>query len=381
MKKHIIPLGKIMGIPVGLDYTWFLIFMLLTWTLATTYFPNEFKNWSTFEYWITGAATSIMLFVSVLLHELGHSILALHYKIRVKQITLFLFGGVAEITGEPPKASAEFWIAIAGPAVSFLLAAIFYLLELTLKNPVFVYALFEYLAYINFVLALFNLIPGFPLDGGRVFRAAVWGYTHDFKRATYVSVIVGRFIGFLFIFAGSLQMFGGDLSNGLWVAFIGWFLESAAMSQLQQQYLQDNLSGHTVYEAMTRDYAIVPEDTTIREVMDNHILGIGRRTLFVKKDDKIIGLLTLHRIKNIIQDKWASTLVTEVMIPETETEVVKTDYPLWDALKKMDKSGVNQLPVIEDGKIIGVLNRESIITYLRNAQEFISKGIFARRQR
>ncbi len=370
-----------MGIPVGLDYTWFLIFMLLTWTLATTYFPNEFKNWSTFEYWITGAATSIMLFVSVLLHELGHSILALHYKIRVKQITLFLFGGVAEITGEPPKASAEFWIAIAGPAVSFLLAAIFYLLELTLKNPVFVYALFEYLAYINFVLALFNLIPGFPLDGGRVFRAAVWGYTHDFKRATYVSVIVGRFIGFLFIFAGSLQMFGGDLSNGLWVAFIGWFLESAAMSQLQQQYLQDNLSGHTVYEAMTRDYAIVPEDTTIREVMDNHILGIGRRTLFVKKDDKIIGLLTLHRIKNIIQDKWASTLVTEVMIPETETEVVKTDYPLWDALKKMDKSGVNQLPVIEDGKIIGVLNRESIITYLRNAQEFISKGIFARRQR
>ena len=377
MKKHIIPLGKIIGISIGLDYTWFLIFLLLTWTLATTYFPNEFKNWSTFEYWITGAATSIMLFVSVLLHELGHSIIALHYKIKVKQITLFLFGGVAEIAGEPPKASAEFWIAIAGPVVSLLLAGIFYTLELIFINSILIYALFEYLAYINFVLALFNLIPGFPLDGGRVFRAAVWGYTHDFKRATYVAVIVGRFIGFLFIFAGSLQMFGGDLSNGLWIAFIGWFLESAALSQLQQQYLQDNLSGHIVYEAMTRDFAIVPDDTTIQEVMDNHILGIGRRTLFVKKEANIIGLLTLHRIKNVQQEKWESTLVTEVMIPETETEVVDTNYPLWDALKKMDKSGVNQLPVLEDGKIIGVLNRESIITYIRNANEFINKGFFA----
>ena len=377
MKKHIIPLGKIIGISIGLDYTWFLIFLLLTWTLATTYFPNEFKNWSTFEYWITGAATSIMLFVSVLLHELGHSIIALHYKIKVKQITLFLFGGVAEIAGEPPKASAEFWIAIAGPVVSLLLAGIFYTLELIFINSILIYALFEYLAYINFVLALFNLIPGFPLDGGRVFRAAVWGYTHDFKRATYVAVIVGRFIGFLFIFAGSLQMFGGDLSNGLWIAFIGWFLESAALSQLQQQYLQDNLNGHIVYEAMTKDFAIVPDDTTIQEVMDNHILGIGRRTLFVKKEANIIGLLTLHRIKNVQQEKWESTLVTEVMIPETETEVVGTNYPLWDALKKMDKSGVNQLPVVEDGRIIGVLNRESIITYIRNANEFINKGFFA----
>ncbi len=381
MKKHNIPLGKIIGIPVGLDYTWFLIFLLLTWTLATTYFPGEFKNWSAAEYWLVGAATSIMLFVSVLLHELGHSVLALHYKIKVKQITLFLFGGVAEISGEPPKASAEFWIAIAGPVVSFLLALIFYLLELILKSAVAIYALFEYLAYINFVLAAFNLIPGFPLDGGRIFRAAVWGYTHDFKRATYIAVILGRFIGFLFIFYGSLQMFGGDLSNGLWIAFIGWFLESAAMSQLQQQYLQDNLSGHTVFEAMTRDFAIVPEDTTIQEVMDNHILGIGRRTLFVKKEEKIIGLLTLHRIKNVQQERWASTLVTEAMIPETETEMVKMNFPLWEALKKMDKSGVNQLPVIEDGHIIGVLNRESIITYIRNANEFISRGFFARKQK
>jgi len=381
MKKHNIPLGKIIGIPIGLDYTWFLIFLLLTWTLATSYFPNEFKKWSTLQYWIIGASTSILLFVSVLLHELGHSILAIHYKIKVKQITLFLFGGVAEIAGEPPNASAEFWIAIAGPIVSFLLAGIFYLFELTLKQFILIFALFEYLAYINLVLAVFNLIPGFPLDGGRVFRAAVWGYTHDFKHATYIAVIIGRFIGFLFIFSGSLLMFGGDFNNGIWIAFIGWFLESAAMSQLQQQYLEDNLTGHTVFEAMTRDFAIVPDDTTIQEVMENHILGIGRRTLFVKKDEMIIGLLTLHKIKNVQQEMWPTTLVTEIMIPEPEAEMVDVNFPLWEALKKMDKSGVNQLPVLEDGRIIGVLNRESIITYIRNANEFISRGLFARKMK
>ena len=176
-------------------------------------------------------------------------------------------------------------------------------------------------------------------------------------------------------------MFGGDFNNGIWIAFIGWFLESAAMSQLQQQYLEDNLTGHTVFEAMTRDFAIVPDDTTIQEVMENHILGIGRRTLFVKKDEMIIGLLTLHKIKNVQQEMWPTTLVTEIKIPEPEAEMVDVNFPLWEALKKMDKSGVNQLPVLEDGRIIGVLNRESIITYIRNANEFISRGLFARKMK
>ncbi|MHB1685884.1 MAG: site-2 protease family protein [Ignavibacteriaceae bacterium] len=376
MKKHNIPLGKIIGIPVGLDYSWFLIFALLTWSLAVNYFPGEFKNWPVVQYWIIGAVTAIMLFVSVLLHEIGHSVLAMFYKIKVKQITLFLFGGVAEIVGEPPKASAEFWIAIAGPIVSFLLAGIFYLIGIAFKGIIPLYAVLKYLAYINFALAIFNLIPGFPLDGGRVFRAIIWGFTHNFHRATYIAVSVGRFIGFIFIFLGALQIFGGNVGNGIWIAFIGWFLESAAMSQLQQQNLQDHLLGHTAFEAMTRDYGIVPDDTTIQEVIDNHILGIGRRSLFVKQNEKFIGLLTLHRIKNIPREKWETTSVTEAMIPDFETEKVEIDFPVWDALLKMDKDGVNQLPVVENGKVIGILSRESIITFLGTQQEFRSRGIF-----
>ncbi len=376
MRKKNIPLGKILGIPIGLDYSWFLIFFLLSWMLAVSYFPAEFKNWVVEEYWGAGIITTIMLFVSVVLHELGHSIIALKYKIKVKQINLFLFGGIAEIVGEPPKASAEFWIAIAGPIVSFLLAGIFYALQILTVNIPFVFAVFEYLAYINLVLAIFNLIPGFPLDGGRVFRAIVWGFTHNLHRATYIASVVGRFFGFFFIFLGVLQIFNGDIGNGLWIAFIGWFLESAAMAQLQQQLLEEQLTGHFVSEAMTNDYAIIPDDTTIQEVMDNHFLGIGRRSLFVKKDNQFVGLLTLHRIKEIANDKWAYTHVTDVMIPHLETQKVDPGTPLWDALRKMDKNGVNQLPVMENNnEVLGILSRESLITFLSSHGYFGNRKI------
>jgi Zn-dependent protease len=364
LRRHNIPLGKVLGIQIGLDYTWFLIFALFTWTLAVSYFPAQFKNWSTAQYWIIGAATSIIFFISVLLHELGHSVVALGYKINVKRITLFIFGGLAEIEGEPPKASAEFWIAIAGPIVSFILAGVFYLIKNLFVSTGAMAGLFEYLAYINFVLALFNLIPGFPLDGGRVLRSAVWGYTHNFKRATLISATVGRFFAFIFIFLGVINLFAGNVGDGLWIAFIGWFLESAASAQIQQQVIQDDLAGYKVSEAMGRNFSIIPDDTTVQEVVDNHILGSGRRCLLIKKDESYIGLLTPHRIKNIPPSKRESTPVTEAMIPNIETEKVAADSPMWDALKKMDKDGVNQLPVTEDGEIIGIIDRESILTFI-----------------
>lgn len=254
MGRQSISLGRILGIPVGLDYSWFLIFALLTWTLAVGYYPAEFRNWPTAEYWIVGAVTAIMLFVSVLLHELGHSMVARRYQIPVRSITLFIFGGVAQIGAEPPSATAEFWIAIAGPAVSFALAALFGVLQSALTPVAPLLALAKYLAYINGVLGLFNLIPGFPLDGGRVFRAIVWGVTDNLRRATIIAGNVGRFIGYLFIAFGVWLMFGGNFINGLWIAFIGWFLESAAVSQIQQQRVHGLLAGHRVTEVMSRSY-------------------------------------------------------------------------------------------------------------------------------
>ena len=243
MTRHNIPLGRIFGIPIGLDYSWFVIFALLTWMLATSYFPAEFKNWPALLYWMVGAVTAIMLFVSVLLHELGHSVVALRYKVPVRSITLFLFGGVAQIGAEPPSAIAEFFIASAGPLVSLILAILFYAVQPLVAGIEPLLGLAKYLAYINLALVLFNLIPGYPLDGGRVFRAIVWAATGNMRRATLIAANVGRFFAFLFIFFGVWQMLNGNLTGGLWIAFIGWFLDTAASAQVQQVMVQSLASG------------------------------------------------------------------------------------------------------------------------------------------
>ncbi|MGB7568869.1 MAG: site-2 protease family protein [Chitinivibrionales bacterium] len=234
MNRHTIPLGKLFGIPVGLDYSWFLIFTLLTWMLATSYFPGEFKNWPAPLYWGMGAVTAVLLFGSVLLHELGHSIVAQRYKVPVRVITLFLFGGVARIGAEPPSAIAEFFIAVAGPLVSLFLGLLFWAIQPGVAGSGPLLGLAKYLAYINLSLALFNLIPGYPLDGGRVFRAIIWAITKNMSRATLIAAHVGRFFAFLFIFVGVWQMFMGNLGGGLWTALIGWYLDNAASAQLQQ---------------------------------------------------------------------------------------------------------------------------------------------------
>jgi len=369
MSRHTIPLGRILGIPIGIDYSWFLIFALLIWTLAVGYFPNAFPTWSTGMYWFIGGATSILLFVSVLLHELGHSIVALRYRVPVRSITLFIFGGVSQIATQPPSPAAEFWIAIAGPIVSFGLAAIFTLLEPAVRSISPLFGLVKYLAYINAALAVFNLIPGFPLDGGRVLRAIVWGATHNMRKATITAATVGRVFAFLFIFVGVLQMFGGNFIGGLWIAFIGWFLESAAVAQTQQQFIHDLLAGHKVVEAMSRDYVSVPAETTLQDLVNEHILGSGRRSFVVKQGDQVVGLLTLHHVKQIPRPEWTSTTVAEVMTPAAETRQVTPETELWSALEEMDRDGVNQLPVMKDGELLGILGRDDVISYLKLLRE------------
>jgi Zn-dependent protease len=364
MKDKHISLGRILGIPINLDYSWFLILALLTWMLAQSYFPQEFKNWSKLTYWLVGGITSIIFFLSILLHELGHSILAKKYKIKVKRITLFVFGGVAEISKEPPKSSAEFWIAIAGPITSFILAGIFYGLEKVSAGNDYFQAPFRYLAYINFVLTLFNLIPGFPLDGGRIFRAIVWAITKNFKKATTIAANVGRFFGFSFILLGVFQIFQNNVIDGIWIAFIGWFLESAAISQIRRQALDELLFGHQVQEAMSYDYGIVYPDSTIQEIIDNHFIGANRRSLLVKDDEIIVGFLTPKQINSVpISDRQNMT-VKEVMIPGQNVIKLNSNSQLLDALKIMDEKDMAEVPVIEDSNYIGILTRDSIIKFM-----------------
>jgi Zn-dependent protease len=371
-RQATIPLGRIFGIAIELDYSWFLIFGLLTWTLAVGYYPHEFPGWSPFRYWLLGAITAIMLFVSVLLHELGHSVVAMRYGVPVQRITLFIFGGIAQIGAEPPSAVAEFWIAVAGPAVSLALVFLFGVLESGTTTFLPAFALFGYLAYINGLLVVFNLIPGFPLDGGRVFRAVVWGLTRSFRRATVIAGNVGRFVGFVFIFLGVWQMFGGNLFNGLWIAFIGWFLESAASAQivqLQFRGLDEMIAGHKVVDVMERNVPQIPADITLEEVVDSHVLSSGRRSFVVTRGDGLAGLLTLHRIKEVPRGDWPRTSVATAMIPVDQVKRIGPDADLWRALQEMDADGVNQLPVMTDGRVLGMLTRESVIGFLRTVQD------------
>jgi len=368
MKNNTIRLFQISGIPIGLDPSWFLVFALITWVLAISYFPTEFSQWTRLQYWSVAAVTSIFFFACVLLHELGHSIVALRYKLQVKSITMYIFGGISQITSEPNNALAEFVIAFAGPFTSLLLAGIFYLLELLFKGIAPIFAMTKYLALINLTLAIFNLIPGFPLDGGRVFRAIVWGISHNLRRATEIAILLGRAIAFIFILLGVWLIFRGNWTNGLWIAFIGWFLENAALGQQQQQRMHALLAGHTVEQVMSQSCVMAPSDLTLQELVDQFILEKGQRCLILMRGENVVGLATLHNIRTIPRERWGTTTAADVMTPISEVKRTSPDVGLEQALEQMGTDGVNQMPVMKDGQIEGMLRREDIINYLKLLQ-------------
>jgi Zn-dependent protease/CBS domain-containing protein len=369
MRRHTIPMGRVLGIPLELDYSWFLVVALLTWALAVGHYPAEYKGWPASLYWIMGAVTAVMLFVSVVLHELGHSLVARRYQIPVRRITLFIFGGVSQIEAEAATAGGDFRIAVAGPLVSLALAGLFTILQPAVAGVSPLLALARYLAYINLALGLFNLIPGFPLDGGRGLRAVVWGLTGDFHRATRIAASVGRGFAFVFILVGVWQIFGGNVVGGLWIVFIGWFLESAAVAQTQQVVLQDLLTGHTVAEAMSRELPAVPADVTLQQLVDQHILTSGRRSFLVQRDQALLGLLTLDDVVRIPRAQWGAITAAQAMIPAVRMRAARPDTELRAALEAMDRDGVSQLPVMVADHAVGILRREDILSFLRAAQQ------------
>ena len=317
-----------------------------------------------------GVVTAVMLFVSVLIHELGHSVLAQHYGLAVPRITLFIFGGVSQIAAEPPNATAEFWIAIVGPIVSFALAALFWEVEPLLAWSPPLFAMAKYLVLLNVILGVFNLIPGFPLDGGRVFRAIVWKVTGKYRRATTVAAATGRFFGFALIFLGVWQALIGNFIDGLWIAFIGWFLESAAGSQLQQEVLRSLLGEHKVLDAMKREFPQVSGELTLQELVDKHILPSGSRYFVVTSAGIPVGMVTIARIREVPRSEWPAMTVSQVMIPFQKLTTTRPDAMLWSALEKMGRDGVNQLPVVEGSGIVGILSREDIVHYLQVLKAF-----------
>lgn len=360
-------LGRLFGIELKLDYSWFIIFFLVAWSLAGHYFPMIHPGWSITVYWMMGVVTALLFFASVVAHELAHSFVSQAQGVPVRDITLFIFGGAAQISAEPKSARDEFWMALAGPAASLAVAALFGLLWwVSTSVSDLLHALAGWLGWINLVLALFNLIPGFPLDGGRILRAIVWAITGDLRRATQMAAIVGQLVAFGFIYWGIWQIFDGNWANGLWIAFIGWFLHNAAIASYRQLALRELLTGHSVREVMMADCPRLLPRLTLDVVMDHIVLPSGRRCFVVMEDDQVRGLLTLHRIKRAPRKRWTTTRVEEVMIPRSELKTVGPDDDLNLVFERMAAEDVNQFPVLDrEQNLLGIVARDNVLTFLR----------------
>ncbi|MBI5956965.1 MAG: site-2 protease family protein [Chloroflexi bacterium] len=370
MTKSSFSLGRILGIPVAVHVSWLVIFVLITWSLGGSYFPHQYPDWPPALAWVVGLATSLLFFVSVLVHELAHSAVARARGLPVRGIVLFIFGGVSEITEEPRTAGMEFTMALVGPLSSFILAGLFAVLWLAagpVSQPLAAFSL--YLASINALLGAFNLIPGFPLDGGRVLRAILWGISRNLEEATRWASLAGQGVAYLFILIGVWQVFGGNWLNGLWIAFIGWFLDNAAQTSYRQVAVQRLLTGHAVQEIMSQDCEPLPPRLTLEELVHEHVLATGRRCYPVIEGEQVRGLLTIHNIKTVPRERWGTTVVEEVMTPLEKLKTVGPNQGLWSALEEMTAEGVNQLPVMEGHRLLGILARDSVLTFIRTRAE------------
>jgi Zn-dependent protease/CBS domain-containing protein len=356
-------LGKIAGIDIYINFSWLIILVFLTWSLATGWFPFYNRGWSISTYWIVSLIATLLLFVSVLLHELAHSFVARARGLPVKNITLFIFGGVSNIQEEPASPGVEFQMAVVGPVVSLLIGVVAYLLQLPLRNSPLQGILF-YLGVTNILLGIFNLIPGFPLDGGRVLRSIIWKITGSLRRATQAATIIGQIIAYLFILAGIWMFFTGNLLSGLWIGFIGWFLLSSAQAANSQVMLQSMFRGVTVSDVMNIRPITVPANISLQRLVDEYFLPSALRSALVMQGDQLAGLITLSDIRQVPREQWSQVPVGHAMIPLERLHVVQPQQSLNDVLPLMAGRDVNQLPVVQNGALVGILSRDAIVRFL-----------------
>ncbi|WP_456402315.1 M50 family metallopeptidase [Persephonella sp.] len=356
MNMNPIPIFKIFGIQVNLDFSWFIIFFLITFTLAEGFFPHFYPDYPSIVYWIVGSISAVLLFVSVLLHELSHSVTAIHFGIPVKSINLFIFGGVAMIEEEAPSPKIEFLIAAAGPLCSFLLGFIFFIMAYFYPTDDLLNGIINYLMYVNLALGFFNLVPAFPLDGGRIFRAILWT-KKDLLTATKISSFTGTLFAYLLMFLGILSIFKGNFINGLWYGLIGLFLRQASKTSYEQTKFSVILSGYKVENFMQTVKPLLP-DETVAEFM-NFYYPFYRSSLYpvIGRDGRIY-VLYVEDIKEIPQEKWNVIHVIDVAKPLIA--YVSPYDSLYKALKIMNKYKLDEIPVIYGNTILGILKRSSI---------------------
>ena len=359
-------LGTIWGIRIGLHWSLLLVFGLLTWSLAGTYFPSEYPALPPELRLLLAVVTAVLFFGSILLHELGHAWVALREGVPVNGITLFIFGGVAEI-GEPSKTpGAEFRIAAGGPIVSLALWLLFTLIAQLDRGIDALAAPSAWLARINLLLLLFNLIPGYPLDGGRILRAVVWHISGSEKTGWKTAMISGQIVSFGFMGFGAFLILGGNVANGIWLIFIGWFLQNATAAEQTAKTVQNQLAGATVRQAMAlTEEPRVPSRIKLRQLVDDYVLTSGQHYFLVIDDDIPRGVITLSAVTQVPRDKWDWTGVSEVMTPWASLTRVEARTDLLDALRIMEENKFSHMPVVENDRLVGLLTRDEIIRFLR----------------
>jgi len=368
MRRSGIKIGRIFGIPIYLHLSWILIFGLITYSLVDE-FGARYPQWSGRQLWSLGVLTSLLFFGSVLFHELSHSVVARHYRIPVASITLFFFGGIASITRDPERPGQEFLMAAAGPASSYVLAGAFWLLALATPTDSMPNVLANWLAGTNALLATFNLLPGFPLDGGRVFRSIVWGITKNYSRSTRIASRVGQAIAYAMMAFGLYMAFALHSSvNGVWFVFLGWFLLTAARQSYQQVEAQGALQGLRAADVMTSDMPTVGRDLSLDEY-SREVSRTGRRAHLVVSDGKLAGFMRVEILQAVPREDWPSTSVQAVMIPREKLPWTAPDEPVLSVLERMRSANVDQLAVIREDNVVGLVTRDSILRVVQTRTE------------
>ena len=360
-------LGRVMGISFGLHYSWFPIFALLTATLALEYFPED---WSTASRWPVALATSLLFFASILAHELAHSAVAMRNGIPVKSITLFFFGGMAQISREARRPATELTMAAVGPLCSVAIGAVLlaiWALTNNIYEPVALIAI--YLASINFILAAFNMVPGFPLDGGRILRSLIWLATGNRRRATRIATISGRAIGHLFVFAGLLSAILFLGLGGLMLAVIGFVIQAAASSSYRQLLLRDALEGLRGRDVLSPYCPVVSPDLSLRSLVEEFLLPSGHRFFLVGDRDVFEGAITPEALRYVPRERWATTPVGEVMTAAEKLGTASPDEDALSILERMEDNEVETLPVIGEGRVLGIVEREYLLQIMHLRSE------------
>lgn len=362
--KNSFRLFTILGIPIEINISWFIILGLVIFTLAQGYFPFQLPSMPSYIYWIMAVLTALLLFTCLLLHELSHSYVARLNNLPISGITLFVFGGVAHMEKEPNSPKVEFLMALAGPLMSVFLALIFFSISKIALFLIYfpaIYIIADYLAFINIAVAVFNLVPGFPLDGGRILRALIWHFSKNLTFATRIASNFGKAFAFTLMGLGLINLVRGSFISGLWLIFIGLFLLEAAEVSYRQLIAKKMLKGVKVKNIMAQNIITVPPDITLDRLIDDYFFKYRHSIFPVMEDDTILGIVTFHGIKETPKAEWADTKAKDVMINLKNDFFVNKDLDATHALYKLASNGINRALVIESGKLIGILSQKDLM--------------------